>query len=48
MDIYFIRLLLNVDPSINPQQQRDLNSAARRDEMFLPYRALSNTQELSV
>jgi hypothetical protein len=38
---YFIRLLLNDDPSIDPMKRRNLNFAARRDGVFLAYRALS-------
>lgn len=41
MSTYFIRLMLSADPTIDPIKSRDLNFAARRDGMFLAFRALS-------
>jgi hypothetical protein len=40
LSVYFIRLLLNCDPTIDPVQRRHLNYAARREGMFLAFRAL--------
>jgi ankyrin repeat protein len=41
LSVYFIRLLLTADPTIDPVRRHDLNFAARRDGMFLAFRALS-------
>jgi hypothetical protein len=41
---YFLRLLLNADPTINPVVRRNLNYAARREGMFLAFMALSTNQ----
>jgi hypothetical protein len=40
LSAYFIRLLLNCDPSIDPVQRRNLNYAARKEGLFLAFRAL--------
>jgi ankyrin repeat protein len=48
LSVYFIRLLLNCDPTINPIQRRDLNYAARREGMFLAFRALSTSIEPTI
>jgi hypothetical protein len=42
LSAYFLRLLLAADPTINPVRRHDLNFAARRQGMFLGYRALSS------
>jgi ankyrin repeat protein len=46
--VYFIRLLLNADPSIDLIQKLKLNYAARREGMFLAFRALSTTVEPTI
>jgi hypothetical protein len=38
---YFIRLLLANDPTIDPVKMKNLNFEARREGMFLAFRALS-------
>jgi hypothetical protein len=48
MDVYFLRLLLNAERTIEPERRRDLNHAARKDATFLAYRALTSNQEPSV
>jgi hypothetical protein len=48
MDVYFIRLLLNADPTIDPQRRRELNFTARKEAMFLAFRAVSSGQEPSI
>jgi ankyrin repeat protein len=45
LNVYFIRLLLNDDPSIDPIKRRNLNYAARKEGMFLAFRALSTNLE---
>jgi ankyrin repeat protein len=40
---YFIRLLLANDPTIDPAKRKDLNFEARREGMFLAFKALSTT-----
>jgi hypothetical protein len=45
---YFIRLLLAADPTIDPVRRHDLNFAARRQGMFLAFRALSSNVEPSI
>jgi uncharacterized cysteine cluster protein YcgN (CxxCxxCC family) len=45
VDVYFIRLLLNDDPTIDLPKWRDLNYAARKEGMFLAFRALSTNLE---
>jgi hypothetical protein len=45
---YFIRLLLAADPTIDPVRRHDLNFAARRQGMFLAYRALSSDKEPTI
>jgi hypothetical protein len=45
IDAYFLRLLLNADPAINPAKRHDLNYAARREAIFLAFRALSSDQQ---
>jgi hypothetical protein len=42
MSVYFIRLLLAVDPALDPVKRRNLNFEARRQGMFLAFRALSS------
>jgi ankyrin repeat protein len=39
---YFLRLLLAADPNINPMRRHDLNFTARKQGMFLAFRALSS------
>jgi hypothetical protein len=41
LSVYFRRLLLAADPTIDPMERRNLNYAARRDGMFLAFKALS-------
>jgi hypothetical protein len=45
---YFIRLLLSADPTIDPVQRQELNFAARRQGMFLAFRALSSDIEPTI
>jgi hypothetical protein len=47
-NIYFERLLLNADLTIDPERRRDLNYAARREVMFLAFSALSSDQQPSI
>jgi hypothetical protein len=48
LSAYFLRLLLAADPTIDPVRRYDLNFAARRQGMFLAFRALSSNAEPSV
>jgi ankyrin repeat protein len=48
LSVYFIRLLLNADPSIDPVQRRNLNYVARRERMFLAFRALYSSVEPTI
>jgi hypothetical protein len=41
LSVYFIRLLLVADPTIAPKKRRKLNFEARKEAMFLAFRALS-------
>jgi hypothetical protein len=43
--VYFIRLLLRADSTIDPVRRHNLNYAARRQGMFLAFRALSSNIE---
>jgi hypothetical protein len=45
LSAYFMRLLLAADPTIDPVRRHDLNFAARRQGMFLAFRALSSNKE---
>jgi hypothetical protein len=45
LSAYFLRLLLSADPTIDPVRRHDLNFAARRQGMFLAFRALSSNVE---
>jgi hypothetical protein len=45
---YFIRLLLSADRTIDPVRRHDLNFAARRQGMFLAFRALSSNVEPTI
>jgi ankyrin repeat protein len=45
LNVCFMRLLLNCDPTIDPVQRRNLNYAARREGMFLAFRALCSSIE---
>jgi hypothetical protein len=45
LEAYFLRLLLAADPTIDPVRRYDLNFAARRQGMFLAFRALSSNVE---
>jgi hypothetical protein len=47
-DLYFIRLLLNADLTIDPERRCDLNYVARKEAMFLAYGALTKSQEPSI
>jgi hypothetical protein len=48
LSAYFLRLLLSADPTIDPVRRHDLNFAARRQGMFLAFRALSSNVEPSI
>jgi ankyrin repeat protein len=48
LSVYFIRLLLNADPTIDPVRKHNLNFDARRDGMFLAFRALSGNLEPTI
>eukprot|EP00596_Hydrurales_sp_CCMP1899_P002627 CAMPEP_0119050120 /NCGR_PEP_ID=MMETSP1177-20130426/68267_1 /TAXON_ID=2985 /ORGANISM="Ochromonas sp, Strain CCMP1899" /LENGTH=260 /DNA_ID=CAMNT_0007028145 /DNA_START=838 /DNA_END=1617 /DNA_ORIENTATION=+ len=48
VDLYFMRLLLNADRAIAPGRRLDLNYEARREAMFLSFRALSTNKEASI
>jgi hypothetical protein len=48
LSVYFIRLLLNANPSVDPVKRHDLNYAARREGLFLAFRALSSTVEPTI
>jgi hypothetical protein len=41
LSTYFMRLLLAADPTIDPVERHNLNYSARRDGMFLAFKALS-------
>jgi hypothetical protein len=45
LSAYFLRLLLAADPTIDPVRRHDLNFEARRQGIFLAYRALSSDTE---
>jgi hypothetical protein len=45
---YFIRLFLAADPTIDPVRRHDLNFAARRQGMFLAFRALSSDKKPTI
>jgi ankyrin repeat protein len=46
--VYFIRSLLNADPTIDPVRRHNLNYAARREGLFLAFRALCNSVEPTI
>jgi hypothetical protein len=48
ISVYFIRLLLAADPALDPVKRRDLNFEARRQGMFLAFRALSSNADLII
>jgi hypothetical protein len=48
LSVYFLRLLLNADPTIDPVARSNLNYVARREGMFLAFSALSTTLEPTV
>jgi hypothetical protein len=48
LSAYFLRLLLAVDPTIDLVRRHDLNFAARRQGMFLAFRALSSNVEPTI
>jgi hypothetical protein len=48
LSAYFLRLLLAADPTIDPVRRHDLNLAARRQGMFLAFRALSSNVEPTI
>jgi hypothetical protein len=48
LSTYFIRMLLSADPTIDPARRHDLNFEARRQGMFLAFRALSSDIEASI
>jgi hypothetical protein len=47
LDDYFIRLLLNADLTIDPERRLTLNYAARKEAMFLIFRAINRNKEPS-
>jgi ankyrin repeat protein len=48
LSAYFLRLLLAADPTIDPVRRHDLNFEARRQGMFLAFRALSSNVEPTI
>jgi ankyrin repeat protein len=48
LSVYFIRLLLSADPTIDPVKRHNLNYEARREGMFLAFRALSTNLEPTI
>jgi hypothetical protein len=48
LNVYFIRLLLNADPTIDPVRRHNLNFAARREAMFLAFRALTSNVDATI
>jgi ankyrin repeat protein len=48
MKSYFRRILLLADPTIDPVERRNLNYTARRQGMFLAFRALSRNKEPTI
>jgi hypothetical protein len=48
LSVYFLHLLLIADPTVDPVQRHNLNYAARREGMFLTFRALSPTVEPTI
>jgi hypothetical protein len=48
LGVYFIRLLLAADPTIDPVKRRNLNFDARRNGMFLAFRALSANAKATI
>jgi hypothetical protein len=48
LSVYFIRLLLNADPTIDPVRRHKLNYAARREGLFLAFRALCSSVEPTI
>jgi ankyrin repeat protein len=48
LSVYFSRLLLNSDPTIDPVRRHNLNYAARREGLFLAFRALCSTVEPTI
>jgi hypothetical protein len=48
MSVYFIRYLLNAERTIELEKRCKLNYAARREAMFLSYRAVSSTKQPSI
>jgi hypothetical protein len=48
LNVYFIRLLLANDPSVNPVKGRNLNYAARKEGLFLAFRALSTNRRPTI
>jgi hypothetical protein len=45
LPVYFIRMLLSADPTIDRGRRHDLNFVARRQGMFLAFRAVSSDIE---
>jgi ankyrin repeat protein len=48
LSAYFLRLLLAADPTIDPVRRHNLNFSARRQGMFLAFRAISRDLEPSM
>jgi hypothetical protein len=48
LSTYFIRLLLNADATIDPERRHNLNFDARKEGMFLAFRALSANLEPTI
>jgi ankyrin repeat protein len=45
---YMLRLLLRADPTINPNELHKINYAERRQAMFLAFRAIVSSSEVSI
>jgi hypothetical protein len=48
LDSSFIRSLLSTDPTIKTEERRELNYAARREAMFLVFRAMNSSHQPSI
>jgi hypothetical protein len=48
LPVFVLRMLLSADPTIDPVRRQDLNFEARRQGMFLSFRALSSDVEPTI
>jgi hypothetical protein len=48
LSVYFIRSLLSADPTIDPVKRKFLNFGARKEGMFLAFRALSTNRKPTI